>query len=156
MLYIEWVAPTVPLFRAHHYNCLSCCEGIAEFVPDIRVIGRYVGEADRSVSNAFLDRFDRNRDSRVLIYAVGFSVGLLNRGVERVRIPLIELPIVEGLIDETSGHDSGLTARHNVAHQPRRFLASAGWVGYVLFALFGNRSGCSMISCVRSTSISGQ
>ena len=68
-----------------------------------------------------------------------------------VVLDLIKPPKVQRLLDIVT-----IGEAHNRFRLWLASLSQSNLIRYVLFALFGKRSGCSIISCVRSTSISGQ
>src|SRR5215213_5514796 len=108
MLYVEGKAPTWALVRTNHNYLTIRSKSIAKLVPDVRIVRRYIGEADCCVANSLLDALNRHGNRRISINTVSRETGIGNGWLINIRITLVELTRVERLYDETVWHISAL------------------------------------------------
>ena len=114
MLNIEREPLTFTFGRADHDDGRPSGKGIAQFIPDVWVVGRNVCQADAGIANPLLDSVDWNVDMHVLIDTIWFEPSGHYGGFEDLLETLIELAVVERLDHKATWHIgdcSGLLVR---------------------------------------------
>jgi len=84
-------------------------ECVTQLIPDIRIVGGDLGQADTRGFNPVFYRVDRNFDSRVVVHTVRLQPRRFDRWRKNIDEPLVEFTIVKWLNYKTCSHSELLT-----------------------------------------------
>ena len=120
MLDVERVLPSGALVRTNHHHGPAGRESVTQLIPDVGVVGSDVGQTYTRGRDPRFYRVNWNLNVRVLINALWFQIGSLDRWCEYIIEPLVIFAAVERLNYETCSHSQKHLTQRSATGASRR------------------------------------